>query len=151
MESKVIVSFWLCLGSCWPRMFWLLDGVRKEVNSLQAEEVYWTVCPHCLGRGKKSRRLRKKVRLQYQKALAEYERNGGEGVAPERPKGHLDDCVDCVGSGLQAADGFPEADAKHYPHVAIIGGGIGGVALAVAFSQALRSEKKNEKDEENSE
>ncbi|REG86626.1 FAD-dependent oxidoreductase [Marinomonas pollencensis] len=102
------------------------------MNNLQTETLYWALCPHCLGRGKKSRRLRKKVRLQYQKALAEFEKQGGEGMPPERPKGHLDDCTDCAGSGLQAADGFPEADANHYPHVAIVGGGIGGMALAVA-------------------
>ncbi len=38
----------------------------------------------------------------------------------------------CLGSGLHAADHPPVADTEHYPHVAIIGGGIGGVALAVA-------------------
>ncbi|MEL0636889.1 NAD(P)/FAD-dependent oxidoreductase [Marinomonas sp. TI.3.20] len=110
----------------------IVGWLKKVVNNLQAEEVYWAVCPHCQGRGKKSRRLRKKVRLQYQSALVEFERNGGEEVAPERPKGHLDDCVDCAGSGLIRAMDPPVEAPESYPHVAIVGGGIGGVALAVA-------------------
>ncbi|NLQ16232.1 FAD-dependent monooxygenase [Marinomonas sp. M1K-6] len=56
----------------------------------------------------------------------------GEGPAPIRPKGHLELCLKCSGSGLLPADQFPVADTENYPHVAIIGGGIGGVALAVA-------------------
>jgi 2-polyprenyl-6-methoxyphenol hydroxylase-like FAD-dependent oxidoreductase len=39
--------------------------------------------------------------------------------------------LNCSGSGLVAAISPPIPD-KNYPHVAIIGGGIGGVALAVA-------------------
>jgi 2-polyprenyl-6-methoxyphenol hydroxylase-like FAD-dependent oxidoreductase len=38
----------------------------------------------------------------------------------------------CSGSGLLRSSSPPVADATNYPHVAIIGGGIGGVALAVA-------------------
>ncbi|WP_100635645.1 FAD-dependent oxidoreductase [Marinomonas sp. ef1] len=92
----------------------------------------WTACPECLGRGKRSRRLRKKVRLLYQKELSEFERLKGEGPAPVRPKGHLESCSNCAGSGLVESVNFPEPDTEKYPHVAIIGGGIGGVALAVA-------------------
>src|SRR5690606_35301432 len=36
------------------------------------------------------------------------------------------------GSGLVPSASFPIADKETFPHVAIIGGGIGGVALAVA-------------------
>ena len=91
----------------------------------------WTTCDHCQGRGKKSRRLRKKVRLAYLKALEDFEKSNGAMQEPVRPKGHLDDCPDCKGSGLASAEHFPAAN-NAYPHVAIIGGGIGGVALAVA-------------------
>ncbi len=96
------------------------------------EKASWTICPECQGRGKKSRRLRKKVKLRYQKAFEEYEKTKREGTAPVRPKGHLDSCLDCSGSGLIPAVSFPITDKENYPHVAIIGGGIGGVALAVA-------------------
>jgi len=96
------------------------------------EMKHWTTCPECLGRGKKSRRIRKKVKLRYQKALDEFEKTKGEGTAPVPPKGHLDSCSNCSGSGLVPAAFAPIADTENYPHVAIIGGGIGGVALAVA-------------------
>jgi len=40
--------------------------------------------------------------------------------------------LNCLGSGLVHSANFPKVDKENYPHVAIIGGGIGGVALAVA-------------------
>jgi 2-polyprenyl-6-methoxyphenol hydroxylase-like FAD-dependent oxidoreductase len=92
----------------------------------------WTVCPECQGRGKKSRGLTKKARLSYQRALDEFEKTKDQGTAPVRPTGHLHSCVKCSGSGLIAAVSPTVADTENYPHVAIIGGGIGGVALAVA-------------------
>lgn len=92
----------------------------------------WTICTECHGRGKKSQRLRKKVRLRYQLALDEFEKTKGEGKAPIRPKRHLYSCPNCGGSGLIPSASQPIADKENYPHVAIIGGGIGGVALAVA-------------------
>jgi 2-polyprenyl-6-methoxyphenol hydroxylase-like FAD-dependent oxidoreductase len=92
----------------------------------------WTVCPECKGIGKKSRRLNKKVRLRYQLALAEFEKTNGEGTPPIPPKAHLEICSNCAGSGLFASAKPPMADTENYPNLAIIGGGIGGVALAVA-------------------
>jgi hypothetical protein len=99
--------------------------VSNEKNS-------WVSCANCQGRGKKSRRLRKKVKLQYQRELDAVEKANREGIEPERPKGHLEICVNCKGSGLEYAKVFPLPDTKNYPHIAIVGGGIGGVALAVA-------------------
>ncbi len=55
-----------------------------------------------------------------------------KGTAPVRPKGHLELCLNCTGSGLIPSASYPVPDKENYPHVAIIGGGIGGVALAVA-------------------
>jgi hypothetical protein len=49
----------------------------------------------------------------------------------------LDSCLNCSGSGLVAAIS-PIPDTENYPHVAIIGGGIGGVALAVACLRGFR-------------
>jgi len=77
-------------------------------------------------------RLRKKVRLRYQRELELFEKTNSEGKDPVRPKGHLYDCLNCFGTGLLQSTDHPIADTEHYPHVAIIGGGIGGVALAVA-------------------
>ncbi|MBS7229403.1 FAD-dependent monooxygenase [Flavobacterium psychroterrae] len=98
---------------------------------LENEKASWTICTECQGRGKKSQRLSKKVRLQYQLALDQFEKTG-EGKAPIRPKAHLNVCLNCSGSGLIPSDNFPIPDTENFPHVAIIGGGIGGVALAVA-------------------
>ncbi|WP_337965376.1 NAD(P)/FAD-dependent oxidoreductase [uncultured Flavobacterium sp.] len=92
----------------------------------------WIICEECQGRGKKSRGITKKAKLRYQNALAEFERTNGETSAPIPPKGHQHICPKCSGSGLIPSENPPVADTENYPHVAIIGGGIGGVALAVA-------------------
>ncbi len=102
--------------------------MEKEEN----EGAGWTICQECQGQGKKSRRLRKKVRLRYQEEFDQYEKSEGEGTAPDRPKRPLYSCLNCSGSGLIPAASRPVADTENYPHVAIIGGGIGGMALAVA-------------------
>jgi len=102
------------------------------VEKVKTEESHWTICLKCLGRGKKSKRLRKKVRLRYLRELDEFEKTKGEGPAPVRPKGHLDTCPNCKGSGLLHSAIQTLPDKENYPHLAIIGAGIGGVALAVA-------------------
>jgi len=102
------------------------------VNKVENTFASWTICQECKGRGKKRRRIRKKVRLLYQRALDHFEKTKGEGTTPVRPRGHLYSCLNCCGSGLLPSTSHPIADKENYPHVAIIGGGIGGVALAVA-------------------
>lgn len=102
--------------------------MKKEKNSAAS----WTICQECKGRGKKSRGLSNKVRRQYKMAFDQFEKTKGEGIAPVHPKGHLYSCLNCSGSGLLNSDSPPIADTANYPHIAIIGGGIGGVALAVA-------------------
>lgn len=105
--------------------------MTEQPNEL-AEKSHWTSCPDCLGMGKRSRRIRKQVRLRYQEALAEFEKTKGEGISPTPPKGHLEPCPNCAGTGIIAASSPTVPDTENYPHLAIIGGGIGGVALAVA-------------------
>jgi 2-polyprenyl-6-methoxyphenol hydroxylase-like FAD-dependent oxidoreductase len=99
---------------------------------VEKEGTNWTICQECQGRGKKSRGLTKKARLHYQKALDQFEKTKGEGIPPLLPKGHLYSCLNCSGSGLVHSVSHPIADKENLPHVAIIGGGISGVALAVA-------------------
>ncbi|HSD09182.1 NAD(P)/FAD-dependent oxidoreductase, partial [Flavobacterium sp.] len=96
------------------------------------EKQNWIVCNECQGRGKKSQRISKKLRLQYQIALEQFEKNKGQGTVPVRPKAHLITCINCSGSGLIQSSSLPVVDTENYPHVAIIGAGIGGVALALA-------------------
>ena len=102
--------------------------MKKEEN----EPMSWTVCQECEGCGKKSRRISKKVRLEYQMALDQFEKNNSEGPAPDQPKANLYPCPKCSGTGLLPAASPPAAAKENYPQVAIIGGGIGGMALAVA-------------------
>lgn len=98
---------------------------------MQTQDAKWTICPKCQGRGKINKGLRKKVRLRFQRELDLFEKSNGEGPVPIRPKAHLDICTHCKGSGLVASSSILPIN-ENYPHVAIIGGGIGGVALAVA-------------------
>ncbi len=102
---------------------------KEEVKN---EVLKWTICLECNGSSLKRRKLRKKVRLQYQKALDEFEKTEQKEDAPIRPKGALEPCPHCNATGLIPSDNYPESDNQTYPHIAIIGGGIGGVALAVA-------------------
>ena len=92
----------------------------------------WRICLYCQGRGKKSRKISKKVRLNYERAIAEFEKSNLKGIAPIRPSGHLFSCPNCSGSGLVPNENPTVIDNENYPHIAIIGAGIGGVALAVA-------------------
>jgi 2-polyprenyl-6-methoxyphenol hydroxylase-like FAD-dependent oxidoreductase len=89
--------------------------------------LYWTVCEECKGLGKKNRLIKKTAKKRQHTLL-----NTTEATEVNIPKFHLENCLSCAGKGLIPADNPPEADTHHYPHVAIIGGGIGGVALAVA-------------------
>ena len=90
-----------------------------------------TTCPDCLGLGKQNRGLSKRAKQRYQKALEVYKRFP-DNHKPVKPKAHLQVCPTCSGSGLLPALQPLVPDTTRYPHVAIIGGGIGGTALAVA-------------------
>lgn len=96
------------------------------------KETFYSTCQECKGQGKIKNKIRKSVRLRYLAALKEFEKSKQEGAAPVRPIPHQSLCKKCNGTGLIATDNRPIADNKTYPHVAIIGAGIGGVALAVA-------------------
>jgi 2-polyprenyl-6-methoxyphenol hydroxylase-like FAD-dependent oxidoreductase len=102
--------------------------VKTEDNNT----THWGICPECEGRGKKSRKFKKKARQHLKEALEQYEKLKAEGKDVLRPNKHLYTCEQCNGSGLVVAEKLSVEDNTHYPHVAIVGGGIGGVALAVA-------------------
>ena len=90
------------------------------------------MCLQCCGRGKKTYRLRKKSKERHQIAMTEYKKSLSQGHLSVRPKLTEYLCDDCNGTGLIPADAIPIPDVENYPHVAIVGAGIGGVALAVA-------------------
>lgn len=102
------------------------------MKKAENEEACWTICPECKGRGKINQRSRKKVRLRYQIEIKEFEKAQTDGVAPVRAESNIQPCLSCNASGLIRSASYPIVDTENYPHVAIIGGGIGGVALAVA-------------------
>ncbi len=102
------------------------------MTKTENNEASWTVCPECQGNGKKSRGLHKKAKVNYQKAINLFEKTKEQKTAPVRPKGHQYSCLKCSGSGLVLSTNRAISDKEDYPHVAIIGGGIGGIALAVA-------------------
>ena len=87
------------------------------MEKLENSVTSWTVCQNCKGEGKKNRKQPKKSLIQQ------------EGIVS---KNEQISCKKCLGSGLIASANFPQIDAENYPNIAIIGGGIGGVALAVA-------------------
>jgi 2-polyprenyl-6-methoxyphenol hydroxylase-like FAD-dependent oxidoreductase len=87
------------------------------LEKLENSFASWSVCQICKGQGKKNRRQPKKSLIQKEKVATKNEQ-----IA----------CKICLGSGILPSVNFPQVDNENYPHVAIIGAGIGGVALAVA-------------------
>lgn len=71
---------------------------------------YKTVCKECNGIGKIKQRIRKKI---------------SQNII-------LKPCLNCSGSGLTSSENQTTPNTEEFPHIAIIGGGIGGTALAVA-------------------
>ncbi|MDP5104779.1 MAG: FAD-dependent monooxygenase [Polaribacter sp.] len=102
------------------------------MENVKTKKNYWNVCSTCKGTGQKRKSVRKNIRLEYQKKLAFFEQSDGKITAPIKPKGILQTCANCNGTGILQSDSKPIVDNEKYPHIAIIGGGIGGVALAVA-------------------
>lgn len=102
------------------------------MKKLENEKASWTICLECNGLGKKSRKFKEKARLKLKLETDQFEKMKEEGTNLIRPNRHLYSCLNCGGSGLIPSINPPLADKENYPHLAIIGGGIGGVALAVA-------------------
>ena len=70
--------------------------------------------------------------MRYEFALAQFKKNESATTVPIKPKNSIQICTSCSGTGLELTNERPLADENKYPHVAIIGAGIGGIALALA-------------------
>jgi len=88
----------------------------------------WRACPACHGGGKWARDPSPLILRRYQRALRDAK--PGDPL-PKPPVPNIEHCPECQGSGLQES-ATPTAPDPRYPNVAIIGGGIGGLALAIA-------------------
>jgi len=102
------------------------------LKSKNEHKNYYTSCPKCKGQGKKSRGINKKAKQNYLNALEQFKKSDENKTPPTKPKGSFYTCNNCSGLGIISSMFYPEANSLQYPKLAIIGGGIGGVALAVA-------------------
>ena len=109
----------------------LLRTNTSKVKTLENEKTYWVICEECNGNGKVKKRLSKKLRTQQQVLLDQPKKWNEHASSLVLAKPHLYKCLHCNGSGLVSSLKPPLVN-NNYPHVAIIGAGIGGVALAVA-------------------
>jgi 2-polyprenyl-6-methoxyphenol hydroxylase-like FAD-dependent oxidoreductase len=103
-----------------------------EKTSLQQDNMNWMSCPECQSQGKKTIRIRKRLRLRYQKKVEKYALEKPNTPPPTPPSPPVIKCLNCNGSGLVLSEIPVSVDENTFPHIAIIGGGIGGVAFAVA-------------------
>lgn len=99
------------------------------------EEIFshFKVCPKCHGNGKRSRGVLKKksnIQLKTKDEIALTEKLE---IPPKLSETVFVTCKYCEGSGLVNSDKKVVPNNEKFPHVAIIGGGIGGMALAVAL------------------
>ena len=88
------------------------------------KKTIWGICENCKGTGQIKKRIRKKKAFK----------DNAKRTLPQNQvtKAQHYTCTTCKGSGLTLATNPINIDHTNLPHVAIIGAGIGGVALAIA-------------------
>ena len=102
------------------------------MDNTVTENKYWKICQDCNGQGKLASYKGMNVRFRKRKLGKQIDDIEPEEVAAKIIKGPLIKCMYCNGTGLVNSDSYPMVNNQMFHHVAIIGGGIGGVALAVA-------------------
>jgi salicylate hydroxylase len=92
---------------------------------------FYQPCENCFSSWKTSS-ITKRMQSRYQKSLKLFEAWYPWAIKPQALTPHFDTCPNCKGYGIIESEKFPEPNPAIFPHVAIIWGGIGGMALAVA-------------------
>lgn len=100
--------------------------MHPNFERLEVAADKWVICKECDGTGKRKRLIKKVAKKLHHSQIAL-----SDVTEKTPPTFHLENCETCEGKGLLPSTNFPEINTQ-YPHVAIIGGGIGGIALAVA-------------------
>lgn len=90
----------------------------------------YKICADCFGAGKKKCRLRKKKSFPEEVKPFHGTTLLSHRISKKEPPFKM--CTTCTGSGLAISTDFALPDNRKFPTIAIIGAGIGGVALAVA-------------------
>ena len=138
-------------------------------NQKEPQNPYWTVCPKCYGEGKLFKTPSRKARLRYKrtKINPQNETDNGcdddgtaatttttttttivtasRGIIP--PNQRIDPCPTCHQSGLLPSSTKPIIRNDQFPHIIIVGGGLGGLACHVACSQRGISSQVMERDD----
>lgn len=99
---------------------WSVSYSSSPLPPFRMPDNEWTVCPKCHGEGKIRKPPSRKVRLRHKRSKTE---------APPR----LDPCQNCNQTGLVVAASDVPSPLESPLQVAIIGGGLGGLALGVAL------------------
>ncbi|WP_413532918.1 FAD-dependent oxidoreductase [Empedobacter brevis] len=93
--------------------------------------VNWISCKSCNGLGKKSQGVSKRKLIRYKSSITQSKKIENSTI-PTKPKSSMQICTICSGTGLMTTNELPLPNEKKYPHIAIVGAGIGGIALALA-------------------
>lgn len=95
------------------------------------EHIYYTSCLECQWRGKITLTIWKRARRRFIRQMSYFEQKLDGVTKPKELVPHVDMCQDCNGRGIVSSESFPKVNTQ-YPHIAIIWGWIGWVALAIA-------------------
>lgn len=107
---------------------------KDKAAAAAATRSEWTVCGKCDGEGKLKFPPSRKARLRHKRARTSSSPPEGDRreEAPPPPAPRIEPCGRCQGSGLAEARSKEAVDRESFPEVAIVGGGLAGLALAAA-------------------
>ena len=108
-------------------------GAPRPLGVVSSEHAHCVACGACRGLGVTRKKLSKRVLQRHREAAAAAAQAGRP--PPPRPSRPGVPCAACAGTGLQAGPAPAPLRDGDEPAVAVVGGGIGGAALALALQQ----------------